>query len=108
MSINNQPVTSKSLVLRSRYTRDKLREEYIELVNVSLTLIAELDVRDQNGKIIETGYSVVNTVLTMERMSKDITEQIDIIGKDKWLKLKKIWKRLREIEIVDKELNLNR
>jgi hypothetical protein len=108
MSIKNQPVISKSLVLRSRYTRDKLREEYIELVNVSLTLIAELDVRDQNGKIIETGYSFVNTVLTMERMSKDITEQIDIIGKDKWLKLKKIWKRLREIEIVDKELNLNR
>lgn len=108
MSINNQPDTSKSLALRSRYTKDKLREEYIELVNTSLALIAELDVRDQNGKIIETGYSVVNTVLTMERMSKDITEQVDIIGKDKWLKLKKIWKRLREIEINDKELNLNR
>lgn len=104
MSIKNQPVISKSLVLRSRYTKDKLREEYIELVNTSLALIAELDVRDQNGKIIETGYSVVNTVLTMERMSKDITEQVDIIGKDKWKKLKTIWNRMREIEQEDKRL----
>lgn len=107
MSIKNQPDISKSLVSRSKYTRDKLREEYIELMNTSLVLIAELDVRDQNGKIIEAGYYVVNTVLTMERMGKDITEQIDIIGKDKWKKLKTIWNRMREIEIIDKKLNLN-
>lgn len=94
----------KKLVSPYRIERLILRREYSELLLNSIRTISELDLRDKNGKIIEHGYSIVETILHMERQRKDISEQIEIIGEDKWLKLKVIWKRMREIESIDKDL----
>ena len=97
----NPPVFLRKLVSRSRAIRDKLRDEYAELLLNALMLISTLDIRDKNGNIIESGSSLIDKVLTLERRGRDITVEIDILGKDKWLQLKKIWARLREIENQD-------
>lgn len=101
---NNPPDSSKKLVSRTRIERDKLRREFTEILIEALQIISTLDIRDKQGKIVESGASIIDSVLTMERQRKDISEQIQIIGKDKWLKLKKIWNRMREIEAEDKFL----
>jgi hypothetical protein len=69
-----------------------------------MKIISTLDIRDKKGYIVEYGYTIIEKVLDMERRHKNIDEQIQIIGKSKWLSLKKIWKRFREIENEDKNL----
>lgn len=101
---NNPPDSSKKLVSRTRIERDELRREFTGILIEALRIISTLDIRDKQGKIVESGASIIDSVLTMERQKKDISEQIQIIGKDKWLKLKKIWNRMREIEVEDKFL----
>ena len=96
--------SSTKLVSPYRVERLLLRREYSELLINSLGTIAQLDLRDKNGKIIEHGYSIVESILHMERQRKDISEQIEIIGEDKWNKLKEIWARMRQIELEDKNL----
>jgi hypothetical protein len=98
------PGSLRKLVSRTRIDRDKLRREYTEILIEALQVISTLDVRDNHGKIVESGATIIDSVLTMERQRKDISEQIQIIGRDKWLKLKKLWNRMREIETEDKTL----
>ena len=98
------PVFLKKLVSRSNLFREKLRDEYATLLIEALQIIATLDIRNSKGIIIENGASIIDKVLILERKGKDISAEIEIIGKDKWLKLKQIWSRLRELEKQDKFL----
>ena len=96
--------SSKKLVFPYKIERLILRREYVKLLLRSLSIISELDIRDKGGTIIEHGYSIIESVLSLERQRKNIKEQIHIIGKSKWLKLKKIWLQMRQIETEDKDL----
>jgi len=104
LTICNPVDSSKKLVSRSR---DQLRKEFTELLIESIRTISDLDIRDKHGHVIEFGYSIIETILMIERQRKNIDEQIQIIGMDKWLKLKKIWNRMRKIEEEDKILSSN-
>lgn len=84
--------------------RDPLRKEFGRLLREAVTIMATLDVRDKNGHIIETGYSIIERILSMQRSRKNINEAVKIIGKSKWLKLKEIQDRMRIIEEQDKKL----
>lgn len=93
-----------SLKKLTYYNRLILRREYYNLIIENMESISSLDIRDKKGKIIEYGYTIIEKVLDMERKHKNIDEQIQIIGKSKWLSLKRLWKRMREIENEDKNL----
>lgn len=87
-----------------RVEKAKLRTEYTQLLVSAMSIISTLDVRNKRGEIIESGATFIDAVLIKERRKKDISEQIQIIGEDKWTKLKQIWKRMRIIEERDKVL----
>lgn len=98
----------KKQVSPSEAKRNMLREEYASLLSEALIIITEFDVRNNNGIIIEHGYSVIETILIMERAKKDTSEPIKLIGLKNWDKLKIIWQRMREIEALDKHLILDK
>lgn len=81
-----------------------LRDEYSQILIDLSNIIDSLSIFDNRGFIIQEGYDIINEILQMERNCKDISEQIEIIGKNNWKRLKNNWKRLREIENEDLKL----
>ena len=104
MYTSSLPVLLKKPVSRTRIMSDQLRKEYVSLIHESLSIIATLDIRDQNGRIIESGSSVIDKILLIERKGNDISKEAAIIGDSKWLRLKELWTRMREIETQNEDL----
>ena len=84
-----------------------LREKYETLTAEAINIIECLDVKDKRGQVTDSGYILIYRVMKRYKEKKDITEQIDIIGTERWERLNKIWSELKIIEENDKQCMKN-
>ena len=81
-----------------------IRSKYTELVLEAKSMLDELSIKDSRGMLLESGYSVMYKLREHMKRGDDMTESIEIIGEDKWLRLKDIWSNLTALEKEDKKL----
>lgn len=86
------------------YSIRSIRTKYSKLSLEAKDILESLDVKDKYGKILERGSTVVYHICELARAGKDISESVDIISHDKWVKLTEIWDKLRSLEDKENEL----
>ncbi len=83
--------------------RSELRDNYHFLLCKAIEIIESLDIKDKNGMITDSGFVLIDKVMKRLNNKQDISEQIEIIGKEKWNKLNIIWESMKIIEKEDKK-----
>lgn len=83
--------------------RSVLREKYEALTAECIELIEGLNIKDKRGHITDSGFVLIYRVMKKLKKDNDITEQIDIIGHEKWKRLNEIWNELELLDIQDKK-----
>ena len=81
-----------------------IRSEYNELALEANQILEGLNIKDKHGKILEHGHAVIYKIRQKLKANDDLTESIEIVGKDKWLKLTDIWKSLRDLESEERNI----
>lgn len=81
-----------------------IRSKYSKLASEAKEILESLTVKDKHGKILEQGHSLVYKVQEKARSGKDIHEAVEVIGKDKWLRLQEIWKTLQSLEAEEQKI----
>lgn len=84
--------------------REEINVRYKELIHKADKIIKEFDIRDKNGKITDSGYSLIYKICERVRSRGKAPECIEIIGKDTWNRLTEIWKEMKFLTNEDKNL----
>ena len=83
--------------------QEQVRAKYHDLAMEADQIIDELTVKDDHGKVVESGYNVVHSVCKRHGLVDDEVA-IDIVGKERWRRLHEIWEELEQLGLQDKRL----
>ena len=79
------------------------RLKYHKLAMEIQVILDGMNITDEMGRIKEYGYEVISKIVKQNRGGKDISEAVDIVGPEKWNKLCRIWKSMKELSEYDKK-----